>query len=147
MSLTLKIFCALWNSNPRPIAWRMASLPTHLNSTCDSVKNNSFLNYHVEGLFVRIGNTNRDKMVLLSGLVPPIGIKRVTLLSGLVLPTGIKGLGLLSRVEPPTGTKGGLFVRVGASNRDKRPMSPAGPASRWTRDKSHLLFRVQRQPG
>ena len=27
-------------------------------------------------------------------------------------------------VEPPTGTKGGLFVRVGASNRDKRPLSP-----------------------
>ena len=24
---------------------------------------------------------------------------------------------------------------------------PAGPASRWTRDKSHLLSRVQRQPG
>ena len=87
----------------------MASLPTHLSSTCDSVKNNSLLNYHVEGSFIRIGNTNRDKRVLLSGLVPP---------------TGIKGLGLLSRVEPPTGTKGGPFVRVGTSNRDKRPLSP-----------------------
>ena len=42
-----------------------------------------------------------------------------------MLPTGIKGLGLLSRVEPPTGTKGGPFVRVGASNRDKRPLSPS----------------------
>ena len=88
----------------------MTSLPTHLSSTCDSVKNNYHLNYHVEGPFVRVGATNRDK--------------RVTLLSGLVLPTGIKGLGLLSRVEPPTGTKGGPFVRVGTSNWDKRPLSP-----------------------
>ena len=88
----------------------MAYLPTHLSSTCDSVKNNSLLNYHVEGPFIRVGTTNRDK--------------RVTLLSGLVLPTGIKGLGLLSRVEPPTATKGGPFVRVGTSNRDKRPLSP-----------------------
>src|SRR6185437_9499226 len=99
----------------------MSCLPTHLSSTCDSVKNNSLLNYHVEGPFVRVGNTNRDKRVLLSGLVPP---------------TGIKELGFLSRVEPPTGTKGGPFVRVGTSNRDKRPLSPAGPASLWTRDKS-----------
>ena len=113
----------------------MVSLPTHLSSTCDSVKNNYLLNYHVEGPFVRVGATNRDK--------------RVILLSGLVLPTGIKGLGLLSRVEPPTGTKGGPFVRVGTSNRDKRLLSPPppGPANRWTRDKSHLLSRVQRQPG
>src|SRR6185312_2671254 len=35
-----------------------------------------------------------------------------------------KGLDLLSRVEPPTGTKWGPFVRVGTSNRDKRPLSP-----------------------
>jgi len=82
---------------------------SHLSSTCDSVKNNSLLNYHVEGPFVRVGNTNQDKRVLLSGLVPP---------------TGIKGLGLLSRVEPPTATKGGPFVQVGTSNRDKRPLSP-----------------------
>ena len=26
-------------------------------------------------------------------------------------------------------------------------MSPAGPASLWTRDKSHILSRAQRQPG
>ena len=32
--------------------------------------------------------------------------------------------GLLSRLETPTGTKWGPFVLVGASNRDKRPMSP-----------------------
>src|SRR6185437_14825442 len=88
----------------------MVSLPTHLSSTCDSIKNNSLLNYHVEGPFVRVGTTNRDK--------------RVTLLSGLVLPTGIKGLDLLSRVDPPTGTKGGPFVPVGGSTRDKRPLSP-----------------------
>ena len=111
----------------------MASLPTHLSSTCDSVKNNSLLNYHVEGPFVRVGNTNRDKRILLSGLVPP---------------TGIKGLG--------------PFVPGGATNRDKRgtfcpgwylqpgqkaPVPPAGPASLWTRDKSHKLSRAQRQPG
>src|SRR6185437_8895779 len=53
----------------------MASLPTHLSSTCDSVNNNSLLNYHVEGPFVRVGNTNRNKRVLLSWLVPPTGIK------------------------------------------------------------------------
>src|SRR6185312_5703655 len=102
MSLKLKFFCALRDSNPRPIAWRMTSLPTHLSSTCDSGKNNFLLNYHVEGPFVRVGNTNRDK--------------RVLFYSGLVLPTGTKGLGLLSRMEPPTGTKGGPFVPVGASN-------------------------------
>ena len=102
----------------------MSSLPTHLSSTCDSVKNNSLLNYHVEGPFVRVGNTNRPRQ---KGPFVRVGTtnrdKRVTLLSGLVLPTGIKGLGLLSRLEPPTGTKGGPFVRVGTSNRDKRPLS------------------------
>ena len=51
----------------------------------------------------------------------------------------------------------GPFVPVGATNRDKRPpfcpgwclqpgqrapVPPAGPASRWTRDKSHLLSRA-----
>jgi len=57
--------------------------------------------------------------------------------------------GLLSRLEAPIGTKGGPFVPVGGSNRDKRPLSPppAGPASRWTRDKSHLLSRAQKLPG
>ena len=54
------------------------------------------------------------------------------------------------------------FVPVGTTNRDKRgafcpgwclqpgqkaPVPPAGPASRWTRDKSHLLSRAQRLPG
>ena len=55
----------------------------------------------------------------------------------------------------------GPFVRVGATNRDKRvfcpswwlqpeqkaPTLPACLASRWTRDKSLHLSRVQRQPG
>src|SRR6185312_10350592 len=40
---------------------------------------------------------------------------------------------ILSRLVSPTGTKG--------------PRPPAGPASRWTRDKSHLLSRAQRLPG
>ena len=54
------------------------------------------------------------------------------------------------------------FVPVGSTNRDKRPpfcpgwclqpgqkapVSLAGPASRWTRDKSHLLSRAQRLSG
>ena len=54
------------------------------------------------------------------------------------------------------------FVPVGDTNRDKRgafypgwwlqpgqkaPVPPAGPASRWTRDKSPLLSRAQRLPG
>ena len=50
--------------------------------------------------------------------------------------------GLLSRLETPTGTKGWSFIPVGGSNRDKRPLSPAGPASRWSRDKNHLLSRA-----
>ena len=70
------------------------------------------------------------------------------ILSRLEDPTGTKGpRTLLSRLEPPTGTKGPHFVPVGVSNRDKRPLSPAGPASRWTRDKNHLLSRAQRLPG
>src|SRR6185436_15927641 len=44
------------------------------------------------------------------------------------------------------------FVPVGDTNRDKMPgqkahIPPASPASRWTRDKSHLLSRAQRLPG
>ena len=54
------------------------------------------------------------------------------------------------------------FVPVGGTNRDKRPpfcpgwclqpgqkapVPPAGPASRWTRDKSHILSRAQKLPG
>ena len=55
------------------------------------------------------------------------------------------------------------FVPVGGTNRDKRgafypgwclqpeqkaPVPPpAGPASRWTRNKSHILSRAQRQRG
>src|SRR6185369_12003920 len=72
------------------------------------------------------------------------------ILSRLVDTTGTKGYaGLLSRFEPPTGTKCPHFVPVGVSNRDKRPcpLPPTDPASRWTRDKSHLLSRAQRLPG
>src|SRR6185369_12043470 len=61
---------------------------------------------------------------------------------------GQKG-GLLSRLVVPTGTKGyaGLLSRLVSPTGTKRPLSPAGSASRWTRDKSHLLSRTQRQPG
>ena len=86
---------------------------------------------HLSRVVAPPGNTNRDK--------------RVTLLSRLVLPPGIKGLG--------------PFIPGGATNRDKwgafcpgwwlHPGQKAsvphvGPASRWTRDKSHLLSRAQR---
>jgi len=150
MSLTLIFFCALRNSNPRPIAWRMASLPTHLSSTCDSVKNNFLFNYHMEGP-----------------------------LFGLVTPTGTKGSFSLGWCHQPR-QKSHPLVRVGVTNRDKRvgpfipggttnrdkrgslwffclgwclhprqktSVPPAGPASRWTRDKSHLLSWAQRQSG
>ena len=124
----------------------MASLPTHLSSTCDSVKNNSLLNYHIEGPFVRVGNTNRDKRVLLSGLVPPTGIKGSPFLSGLVPPTGIKWSPFCPGWSHQPGQKGtfcpGWYLQPG----QKSHVSPAGPASLWTRDKSHILSRAQRQP-
>ena len=53
---------------------------------------------------------------------------------------------LLSRAVVSTGIKGHPFIPVGGSNRDKKPLSPAGPVSRWTRDKNHILFRAQKQP-
>ena len=54
----------------------------------------------------------------------------------------------MARVGEREEDKGAVsFVPVGASNRDKRPLSPAGPASRLTRDKNHLLSQVQRLPG
>ena len=71
------------------------------------------------------------------------------LLSLLVDPTGTKGpRSLLSWLEPPTGIKGppfcpGWCLQPG----QKAPVPPAGPASRWTRDKRHLLSRAQRLPG
>ena len=40
------------------------------------------MNCHVEGPFVRVNNTNRDKRVLLSGLVPPTGIKESSFCPG-----------------------------------------------------------------
>ena len=67
--------------------------------------------------FVPVGDTNRDK----SGSFYP----------GLIHQPGQKAP-LLSRLVDPTGTKG--------------PCPPAGPASRWTRDKRHLLSRAQSQP-
>ena len=86
-----------------------------------------------------------------------------------------KNSSLLSREQQETselnGSGGGRgkgirgprpFVPVGDTNRDKKgvfypswclqpgqkaPVPLAGPASRWTRDKSHLLSRAQRLPG
>ena len=56
--------------------------------------------------------------------------------------------GLLSRLVVPTGTKGyaGLLSRLVYPGQ-KAHVPPAGPASRWTRDKSHLLSRAPRLPG
>ena len=40
------------------------------------------------------------------------------------------------------------MARAGGEGRgQKAPVPPAGPASRWTRDKSHLLSRAQKLPG
>ena len=64
------------------------------------------------------------------------------LLSRLVAPTGTKGRGLLFRLEPPT-----LLSRLVSPTGTKGPCPPAGPASRWTRDKSHILSWAQRLPG
>jgi len=109
----------------------MVFLPTHLNSICDSVYNNFLLNYHVEGPFVRVGKTNRDKRGLLFRVEPPTGTKGSPFSSGWCYQLGQKFL--LFRMVAPPGTKGSC--------------PPAGPASRWTRDKSHILSRAQRQPG
>src|SRR6185312_4949390 len=111
----------------------MTSLPTQLSSTFDSVKNNSLLNYHVEGPFVRVGNTNRDKRVLLSGLVPTTGIKwsffcpgwcyqpgqKEDFLFGLVPPTGTKDpCPPLARLTIGSGTKA-TYCPESKDNRDK----------------------------
>ena len=84
--------------------------------------------------FVPVGDTNRDKM---RAFYP-----------GWWFQPGQKG------------TR--AFVPVGSTNRDKMPPFCSGwwiqpgqkalaplayPASRWTRDKSHLLSRAQRLPG
>ena len=45
------------------------------------------------------------------------------------------------------GQKGGLLSQLVAPTGTKSPCPPVGPASRWTRDKSHLLSRAQRLPG
>ena len=97
-------------------------------------------------------------------------------MSGLVTPTRTKGSFSPGWCHQP-GQKGhplvlvgvtnqdkrvGPFIPDGATNRDKRgsfcprwclqlgqktSVSPVGPASRWTRDKRWLLFRVQRLVG
>ena len=131
----------------------MASLPTHLSSTCDSVKNNSLLNYHVEGSFIRAGNTNRDKRVLLSGLVPPTGMKRSPFCPGWCYqPVGVtnrdkKGWAFCPGWSHQPGQKGDFLSGLVPPTGTKCPCPPSGPASLWTRDKSHLLSLVQRQPG
>ena len=83
-------------------------------------------------IFVPVGGTNRD---LRSPFCP-----------GLWLQSGPMGRGAFGpRLEAPTGTKGWSLVPICASNRDNRPLSPPRPASRWTRDKSPLWSRTQRQ--
>ena len=80
-----------------------------------------------QGPFVPVGSTNRDKR----GIKPGQKV-RVAFCPGWNHQPGQKDP-LLSRLVSPTGTKG-----LGP---------PADPASRWTRDKSHLLSRAQRLPG
>ena len=100
----------------------MASLPTQLSSTCDLVKNNSFLNYHVEGPFVQVGTTNRDKRgwTFCSGWSHQPGQKG-GLLSELVAPPGIKGpCPPLARLAFGPGTKATYCPRPKGC-RDKWP--------------------------
>ena len=87
--------------------------------------------------FVPFGDTNRDKRgAFYPGWWLQPGQKAARAFCPFV-PVGAtnrdKKSPLLSRLVSPTGTKG--------------PCPPAGTASRWTRDKSHLLSRAQRLPG
>ena len=76
----------------------------------------------MEGHFIRVGNTNRDKRVLLSGLVPPTGIKELALLSfcpGWCLQPGQKApVPPLARLTVGLGTKGTYYPRT-KDNQDK----------------------------
>jgi len=124
----------------------MVFLPTHLNSICDSVYNNFLLNYHVEGPFVRVGKTNRDKRGLLSRVEPPTETKGSPFSSGWCYQLGQKSWPFCPGWSYQPGQKVLLFQMVAPSG-TKSSCPPAGPASRWTRDKSHFLSRTQRQPG
>ena len=55
----------------------------------------------------------------------------------------------MSRLETLTGTKGSrsLLSRLVSPTGTNGPCPPAGPASRWIRDKSQLLSWAQRLPG
>ena len=92
----------------------------------------------MKDILVLVGATNRDKRPLLSGLEPPTGTKEGPFYPGWCYHPGLNVQSLLSRLEPPTGTKWGPFVPVGASNRDKRPLSPllawlaVGPGTKAT---------------
>ena len=107
----------------------MASLPTQLSSTCDSVKNNSLLNYHVEGPFVRVGNTNRDK-------------RGWTFCPGWSHQPGQKG-GLLSRLVSPTGTKGSYpplaRLAVGSGTKATFCSGPKGNQDKWPGTKAYSV--------
>ena len=84
--------------------------------------------------FVPVGDTNRDKI----GAFCP----------GWWFQPGQKG----TRAFCPgwshqRGQKAPLLSRLVSATGTKCPCPPAGPASRWTRDKRHLLSRAQRLPG
>jgi hypothetical protein len=85
-------------------------------------------------IFVLVGGTNRDL--------------RSPFCHGLWLQSGPMGRGDIGpRLDAPTRTKGWPLVPICASNWDNMPLSPPRSASRWTRDKSPLWSRTQRQPG
>ena len=99
---------------------------------------------------------------LLSGLITPTGIKG-SFSPGWCHQPGQKGHPLVQVGVTNRDKRVGLFIPGGGTNRDKRGSfcpgwclqpgqktsvpPPAGLASRWTRDKSHLLSRAQRQSG
>ena len=53
----------------------------------------------------------------------------------------------MSGLVTPTGTKRSFSLGWCHQPGQKTSVLPADPASRWTRDKSHFLSRVQRQSG
>ena len=55
----------------------------------------------------------------------------------------------MTRAGEREGDKGARAFFAGWRHQpgQKAPVPPAGPASHWTRDKSHILSRAQRLPG
>ena len=82
----------------------------------------------------------------MSGLLPPTGTKGSPFSPGWCYQPGEKGWAFYPEWSHQPGQKGVILSRLVPPTGTKDICPPAGPASRWTRDKSHLLSRAQRQP-